>query len=167
MAAAELQDKFFIASVAHFDPDARAERLSSLRESAKGTRYRSAFRIKVTLNEQKDGKQLDQGPLSRELPVVAEDVAADLRRPMVTAYVRGDVVLGTEDAAKINLSFLARDGIKKSIPLWSEAGNDLTLDAFNPRVLKVDLNRLRRAANGRSRFRSLPARGPARSWTIR
>jgi len=164
-AAAELQDKFFIASVAHFDPDARAERLSSLRESAKGTRYRSAFRIKVTLNEQKDGKQLDQGPLSRELPVVAEDVAADLRRPMVTAYVRGDVVLGTEDAAKINLSFLARDGIKKSIPLWSEAGNDLTLDAFNPRVLKVELKQNKKESTAARNKWSLEIWVPPGAWS--
>lgn len=165
-AAAELQDKFFVASVAHFDPDARAERLLTLRESAKGTRYRSAFRIHVTLHEQKGGKQLDQGPLSRELPVVAEDIAIEWRRPMVTAYVKGDVLVGNaEDAGKINLSFLARDGVKKTVPLWSEAGNDLTLDLFNPRVLNVELKQNKKESNAARSKWSLEISVPPGAWS--
>jgi hypothetical protein len=152
-AAGLLHKKLFLSTVMNLDTKTQEERTAAFLEVAKATRYRSAFRIRVTLREQSDGQQLDQGPLSRELPVIAPAIPYEFHKPTITAYVRGDVDIGNvEDAGKINLSFRASDGVKKIVPLWSEGGNELSIERTFPAVLGVTLTKSKESTAARSKW---------------
>jgi hypothetical protein len=104
------------------------------------TRVRVAFRVLVTVYENKDGKQMDQGPFHEFMPVRL-DGASLARAPMVRGKVQGEVDVGPADAqGKLDLgSFHAKSGARKSIVLWTNRGTILSLANHNPETLKVRL----------------------------
>ncbi len=108
------------------------------------SKVKSALRVVVTVHEQKDGKQFDQGPFSRTLPVIfGETVYPDGRGPVVLGRVRGDVEVGSdEEQGKIVLkSFSSRDGLVRKIPLSTEVMAPLVVESSYPPALKVKLQR--------------------------
>ena len=108
------------------------------------SKVKSALRVVVTVHEQKDGKQFDQGPFSRALPVIfGETVYPDGRGPVVQGRVRGDVeVGGGDDQGKIVLkSFASRDGVLRKVPLSTEIMVPLVVESSYPPSLKVKLER--------------------------
>lgn len=141
-----------------------AELETRLVAAKRNTNIAAGYRIDVTVYEQKDGKQLEQGPFSRNLPLVVkstnptEDPLYDAALlPTVTGIVRGDIEVGAvEDAGKINLkTFSSTAGIRRTVPIWSEGAGDLKVEQVVPSTLKVNLRKIENEST------------PARSrWTL-
>lgn len=123
------------------------------RAAKTGTAVRSAFQIGVKLREQHAGKQLDQGPFNRPIPLISPDLPLGIHAPPVTATVRGDIDVGLpEDGGLVNLkTFSAKNGIKKTIPVWNDGNADLEIESVYPTIVEVKLKR-----NAKE---STPARG--------
>lgn len=145
------------ATIAKLDDAARKRLDASFREDRKGTRVRSAFRIVAKVSEKKDDKQLDQGPFRREIPLLSADIPFPLQTPLVTVHVRGDIDVGAaEDNGAVHLkSFSAKNGVRKTVPVWHDGADELTVESVYPTVLEVKLTR--------SAKESTPARG---KWSL-
>jgi hypothetical protein len=137
--AKALETKLIAMETSRLSGEAAKEYAKRTEEMMKATKIKTPYRIAVTLREQKDGKHLDQGPLNRELPLMSKDTP--IRSPSLSTFVRGEIEVGLpEDAGKANLkTFSAKDGIRKSIPIWSDAGAELMIESVSPLVLEVKL----------------------------
>src|SRR5205823_4483483 len=89
---------------------AKAEDLRKLTDDLRAegiwTRVRSAYRIEVTVYEEKNGKQFDLGTFLRPLALVVKGDGERLfpSLPAVRGRVQGDIKVGTfEDDGAINL----------------------------------------------------------------
>jgi hypothetical protein len=107
------------------------------------TRVRTAFRVTVTVHEQKDGKQIDLGPFRRRLYLCVAGEAREYLGPTVQGAVRGEVLVGApEDQGKVDLkSFTAADGARKKVLLWTDRGVDLEKESHHPAFLQVKLEK--------------------------
>jgi hypothetical protein len=108
------------------------------------SRVKAAQRVTVTVHEQKDGKQFDQGPFARTLPVFfGETLYPDGRGPTVQGRIRGDVeVGGGDEQGKVVLkTFASRDGVVRKVPLSTEVMVPLVVESSYPPALKVKLER--------------------------
>jgi len=103
------------------------------------TRVRSAFRVTVTVYEQRDGKQLDQGPFQEMLSLRLDDQILT-GTPAVFGSVRGEVdIPAVGDQGKINLgSFKSKAGTKRSVLLWTDRSTGLSV-VKHPDGVKIKL----------------------------
>jgi hypothetical protein len=112
-----------------------------LRKEGGNTRVRKAYRFQVTVREQADGKQLDQGPFHHDVTFVLDD--DKLRGPQVLGISKGDIIVGnTLDRGKVNMEiFRAREGKERVVSLWAENGVDLEPESQTPATLQVKLEK--------------------------
>jgi hypothetical protein len=105
------------------------------------TKVRAAYALTVTVSEQKDGKQMDQGPFVRTVPIILDQLPDPAGGPQVTGLIKGEVVVGAhEDQGKIQFkSFAARDGARRVVPIWTPAGVKLEIAEHYPAALQVKL----------------------------
>lgn len=118
------------------------EELAEVRTKLKptyNTRPKAAWRAEVTVYEQKDGRQLPQGPFRRELQITAD--GEKLAGPTIYGTVPGEVQIGTSaDGGAVKLDrFAAKTGIKKRSAVWTEPNVQLVLEGHRPGYIKVNL----------------------------
>jgi hypothetical protein len=114
----------------------------STNKGALNTRVLCGYRLNVTVYEQKDGKQFDQGPFASMLSIRADGrQMASAGAPTVTGTVQGDVqVGGSEQKGRIDLgSFPARTGVKRTVLLWGPPALGLKIEKYYPTSLNVEL----------------------------
>lgn len=126
--------------------------VADMAEKKMTTRVQSAFRIRVIVRERVGDLQLDQGYWSRNLPVEIDGL--DQESISVTGVVRSDVDVGiSEDQGKIQLKgFSAAEGVKKTIPLRSDAQTNLTIDSVEPAAIQVQIKPSPMASGDRKRW---------------
>jgi hypothetical protein len=109
------------------------------------TRIRSGCWVRVTLHEEKDGKQLDMGALVRpvKVRVKADGEAMEVANPVLIGRVRSDVrLISADDQEQINLGgFKARDGTAHTARLVARPEVKLKLAGDQPAFLKLKLTR--------------------------
>lgn len=171
------RDRFDLAVVAEKLPanlEARAVKLDDaerarlekrLREQERPTKVLSGYRVEVVLREQRDGKQLDLGPFHRPVPLTT-DLPVELTPPIVSAHVRGDIDVGLpEDGGAIHLkTFPAKDGVRKSIPIWADGAAELEIVERYPLSVEVSIRKnAKESTPARSKW-SLDVVVPAGAW---
>jgi hypothetical protein len=116
---------------------------NSLVKAGIDTKVRCGFRLRVTVHETKDGKQMDMGPFRQRLGVHLAGEAQEYYGPTVVGAVRGDVLVGAaEDQGKVNLqSFSGPAGVRKKVRIWSDKGVELELVRHEPAFLQVKLEK--------------------------
>ena len=121
--------------------DALQDRLN--KDGTTQTRVKVAYLVDVTVHEQKAGKELEQGPFQRRLPLVVDDAPLDSPSPLVTGRVKSDVEVGVaEDRGRVQLgSFAAADGARKVIALATDPKVALEPAAQDPAYLEVKLRK--------------------------
>lgn len=96
------------------------------------TRIRAACRLRVTLYEERQGKQLDIGALIRSLPVQvrADGEFIELSPPLLVGKVCSDVdIVGSDEFGQINLgSFSLQEGTSQVVRLLCRPELQLHLD---------------------------------------
>jgi hypothetical protein len=107
------------------------------------SRVRCAYHVTVTLHEQKGGRQMDQGPFSRSIPIQLDQLPIDTATPTVTGVVRGIVEVGGEaDQGKVQFkTFSAANPKTVVVPLFADPQVQLALDHYEPACLQVELKR--------------------------
>ncbi|MCI0683697.1 MAG: hypothetical protein L0Y71_16445 [Gemmataceae bacterium] len=127
-------DKLFKIDVQQRDPDACAELQAQLRRDDIMTVVRAAWDVTVTIHENKDGAQLDQGYFVRAIGYELQDAADEIPPLVITGVVRSDdIAVGAEeDQGKINLKFDARQGTTKRILVMTN--RNIELDPQDVRV---------------------------------
>ena len=135
-------DPLFGVAITPLGADERAGLQSKLRREKVNTRVRSAWRVAVSVFEQKDAHQLGQGHLRRALSLQIPDAAEELAPIVLTGLVRGPVEIGgVEDQGKINLkSLAAKDGARKTTYLWAaDSTTELKVASWHPAGIQVTL----------------------------
>lgn len=130
------------------------------------SKVRAGYVVSATVHEQKAGKQLDQGPFHHAVPLLLDEIPLEAP-PKVTGTVRGDVEVGAqEEQGKINLkSFSAREGLRRTIPLYARAGAKLEAHGQHPAALEYRLTRAEGGAPaGRERW-NLELSIPPFAWS--
>ncbi len=129
-------------------------------------RLRSGFQVSVTVYGQKDGKQLDQGPFHRHLPLLLDGFPLD-RPPSLMGLVRGDVdILGLDSVGKVNLqNFPVSSGCSQDVTLLAPADMALALVGHQPAYLDVKLIRNKPEAGGRKMNWTLKIQVPRGRFT--
>jgi hypothetical protein len=111
------------------------------------TRVRSACGLRVTLWEEREGKQLDMGTIAKAIPVTVKadgEVVANPPTPLIIVRVRSDLqVYGADKQGRIDLgSFRARDGASQTVRLVAEPKVKLEhLDSLKSPYLDVTLGK--------------------------
>lgn len=138
----DLDPLFQVTVVGPLSPTEMSELSEKLRAAKNNTKVTAAVRFRIRLQEQAGGRQLDQGPFAREMPIEMEDGTA-ISPPQVTATLKGDVEIGVpEDVGRVSFRpFASRDGGHKSVPLWSD-GSKLTIESKVPEFLEVKLREM-------------------------
>jgi hypothetical protein len=97
------------------------------------TRVRCAFHVTVNVYEQKDGRQLDQGPFHETLSLRVDDQLLG-GAPGVFGRVHGEVeIRGADSQGQVDLgSFSEKAGVKRSIFLWTEPKTTLSVATHHP-----------------------------------
>lgn len=115
---------------------------AKLRSDGINTRVQSAVKLLLTMYENKDGKQLEQGPFQRRPPLWLDDQALDNNLPWFVGRVKGEVEIGAlEDQGKILLrTFKAQQGIRHRLPLRADAKLGLEVQSSIPSFLEVKLH---------------------------
>jgi hypothetical protein len=107
------------------------------------TRIVSAYKITVTLFEEKDGKQLDMGLFYKPIPLVvaSEGQPIDVAVPMLRANVLGDVSLGPEEeGSRIDFKiFSAKQRTTKKVSLFSPKDAKLSFVRCEPVLLDLEV----------------------------
>lgn len=118
----------------------RANMEKMLRGNDMVTRVKAAFRIPIALYEEREGRQLDQGPFRRRLPLLMDGIAYE-GGPMIHASIRGEVEVGSaDDQGKAQLrNFKAREGTRRVVPLYSDGKLTLEYQSHEPPYLEVKL----------------------------
>jgi hypothetical protein len=95
-----------------------------LGDQYKGLRPTCAYRVAIKVHENRSGKRLDLGPLTRRI-TIKESVQGESWRLPIAGLVRGEVqVGGGDDRGRIALgSFKLERGTSKSVLLTSTAAN--------------------------------------------
>jgi hypothetical protein len=136
------QGPFFAASYALLGADEVPEILRAHKRVA------SAFRVNVTLFEERDGKQLDLGLFKEDVPLAITsqgkpiEPANSVILPTLRATVRGDVALQLppEDGGRINFGlFKVADGKRQKVAIWAPKGTALTFVRCEPALLDLDV----------------------------
>jgi hypothetical protein len=114
-----------------------------LRKEGKLTKVRSAAKVKVTLFEQRDGKQLDMGLFVSRVPLVFSSsgpVLQEIPLPVLRASIQGDVTLGgSESGGRIDFNFFsAKKGATKTVTLFAPKGAKLKFVRCDPILLDMD-----------------------------
>jgi hypothetical protein len=109
------------------------------------TRVLCGYRLEVAIHERiSDSVQIDLGPFHRRVEVTT-DVDPDVRGPVVSGTVRGDVTVGSaSDRDRVALgSFESSRGAHKEVLLATEPGVELDPQGLEvePEFLKVQLIR--------------------------
>jgi hypothetical protein len=105
-----------------------------------GKRVRSAWKVTLTLFEEKDGKQLDMGLLLKPVPLSITSNAQPVvvKMPDYRANIRGDVFLGPqEEGGRIEFKGTAT----RKVTLFAPKGAKLSFEKCDPSQLdmKVEL----------------------------
>jgi hypothetical protein len=107
------------------------------------TRIVSAYKITVTLQEEKDGQQLDMGLFYKPIPlaITSEGEPIDVAVPMVRANVLGDVTLGPEEeGGRIDFKFFrAKERTTKKVTLFAPKDTKLSFVRCEPVLLDLDV----------------------------
>ncbi len=92
------------------------------------TRVLSAARLEVVVHEEKDGAQLDLGPVGFEFPLELPDYPRPMANPKVLVHVQGEIEIGTgADRGKVNLGSFPRTLDKeKTISILAPENAELT-----------------------------------------
>ncbi len=134
-------------------------------EVGANTRVRLAYRIRVKVYEQKEGKQLDQGPFQTFAPLRMDGEAFPGAVPLVYGKVQGEVeVGGSNDQGKISLgNFQAQAGTQRHILLWTSRSTSLKLEKTYPGLLEVKLTENPKESTPQKRNWLLEVKFPAGS----
>ena len=115
------------------------------------TKVKAACKVAVEIAEQRDGGQLDMGPLHHQaaLQIWADGEKLDVPTPVVEGWVRSDVrVGGSGDRDVINLgSFRTGSGTKKDAVLFTDKGTQLKYLGHEPPFLQVKLKHKEQVAS--------------------
>ncbi len=115
-----------------------------LRERGTLTHVRSAFRVEVTVYEEKGGKLLDLGSFVRpaRIEIKGNNEVLHPMVPMIRGRVLGDVKVGAlEEERGINLKyFKGPQGTTVKTTLWAKPGLQLAYDGFGPPILKLKVD---------------------------
>jgi hypothetical protein len=112
-------------------------------------RVPSAFRVTVTLYEQRDGKQMDLGHFKDDVPLAMTsggkpiEPATSVVLPALRASIRGDVSLQgpPEEGGRINFGlFKVKEGTKKKVYIFAPKGATLTFVRCEPSLLDLDVH---------------------------
>ncbi len=143
-------DPCFVYHLRPLPPKERQALLQRLLKEEASTRIRSAFQVSVTVYSQKDGRQLDQGPFQRHLPLLLDGFSLEAP-PMIMGLVRGDVdILGLDNVGKVSLpNFPASAGCTHKVALLAPADVELFTVGQQPSYLEVKLLRHQPEAGGR------------------
>src|SRR5262249_38681293 len=104
------------------------------------TRFRDAYRVKLTVYERREGRQLDLGPLSRRIvlnPGTPTEMSVN-----ITGMVRGEIRVGdASDKDRVDLGSFRNDHAHdKTVVISSlEQGLKLGVDSKTPEQLQVQL----------------------------
>jgi hypothetical protein len=142
-------DPCFVFQATPLDKAECGELTKRLRAANINTRVKSAYRVEVSVYEERGGGQLDLGPFHRNVPLAIDDAVADLPTgPLLKGWVRGDIAVGNpEDLGQIDFrSFPIRARRDRRVPLWTAAGVKLSADQV-PEFLDVELKEKETAAN--------------------
>ncbi len=147
--AKNLDDPRFVVQVKKLETDQEREKLGEdLRAQNIYTHVRSAYRIEVTVHEQKEGKQLDLGQFRRPLDFDIKGNGDKLpyTPPWVVGRVLGDVKVGTlEDDGAIDLKYIRTDqSTRASGKIWAKPGMEFEYAGFQPPVLNLKVEQPRR-----------------------
>jgi hypothetical protein len=120
-----------------------AERLNRRRQrqwaETVGTKVYCAFRVKVTLHEQADGKQLDMGPVREPVPlkITSGNKTVEFKTPALKASVSGVVRFYGDTGGKIDLGnySVTKGKTTQEMPLFAPQGAKV---AFNKEDQEVD-----------------------------
>jgi hypothetical protein len=140
------KDKCILVDVTPLDNDQRQKLQTDFKNSGFHTRIRCAFRIKVTLHEQRDGKQLDMGLFKEEIPLAITSDGQRLDKsvplPNLRASVRGDVHVPVmqDEGGRIDFKlFRAKDGTRRKLAVFAPRGAKLTFVRGEPALLDLDV----------------------------
>jgi hypothetical protein len=122
-----------------------------LRDNVTNTRVRLAWRIDLTLEESKNGRQLDQGVLPKDLLAFQLDEDPLLFGPFIEGKVQGEVEMtGVDQQGRLQLgSYPAHDGAKRRLVLWTDKGTGLKVEGREPPLLQVQLREDPKASTDR------------------
>jgi hypothetical protein len=138
--SASQSDPCLTITIKELDEQERESLTRKLRELEIMTRVRSAFRVDVTVHEQKGDKRLDLGSFSRSLPLEVRGPGdlLPVAPPVVRGRVQGDIrVGGRDDKGHITLKpFKSNHGARATAELWAKQGLELDYDGCQP----ADLN---------------------------
>jgi hypothetical protein len=156
------------------------------------TRVKSALLVRVTVHEQKDkeqmagvglstravigvtarekkGKaQMDQGPFSRSVQVLLDELPLDIPPPQVTGTIRGEVEVGSlQDQGKVQLkTFSSAEDRTAVLALYSPTNVKLEqVSRYPEKALDVTLTRNEKKSTPSRTAWDLRVTVPAGSWT--
>lgn len=140
------------------------DKLQARLKSKINTQVQAAWRAQITVYEQNGKRQLPQGPFRQQLQVIADGEKGN--GPRLEGFVPGEVRVGpASDAGVFKLDrFLARNGAKKPVTLWTDKSVGLELDSYRPGYIKVHLTEDPKGSTANQRRWVLevevPAKGP-------
>jgi hypothetical protein len=111
-------------------------------------RVPSAFRVNITLHEQRDGKQLDLGHYKDDVPLAITSQGKPIEPanlivlPAMRVMVRGDVTVQgpPEEGGRINFGlFKFKEGAKRKVFIFAPKGATLTFVRCEPALLDLDV----------------------------
>jgi len=148
----ESSDARFAVKIQELDEPGCARLTEELRAEKILTRVRSAYRVDVTVSEEKGGKRLDLGTFHRSLPleISGDGEALPVAPPVVRGRVQGDIrVGGLEDKGHILLKPFRTDfGVTKAVDLWAKPGLELKADGSEPADLGLKVSKLEKRPEG-------------------
>jgi hypothetical protein len=115
----------------------------------------SGFRVKVTLRERVNGRQMDLGPINRRLHIIGEPGAEPIKVGM-SAVIRGDIrLIGGDERDRIAMGIFRVDrGAEKSVTLVTNRTDlELKTESIDPDSLGMELE-------------PMPASGGTKQWKL-
>jgi hypothetical protein len=115
-----------------------------LRAQGIWTRVRSAYRIEVTVHEQKGDRQLELGTFLRTLSLEVRDNRELLHPPLPTVRgrVQGEIKVGTfQDDGAITLRVKTDRLTRATGKIWVKPGVKLEYDGFTPKGLNLEVDK--------------------------
>jgi hypothetical protein len=131
------------------------------------TRVKAGYLVKVTVYEQADGHQMDQGPFIRPVPIILDEAPVTWTTPQVGGHIRGPLEVGGEaDQAKVQLRLFSAAETKTAIvPIYGDPAFSLQIDHKYPPFLQVDLQRKTKESTAQRARWDLKVTIPAKAWT--
>lgn len=124
------------------EPITPEEAAKYLEESGDKIPLLGCYLVKVTVHENRNGRQLDFGPFRRRI-ILSSDAIADQAVLVVKGSVASDLRVVGEKHNQVSLeTFDADKGVEKAVPIESDRpGLKLQLETHAPEVLQVDLGK--------------------------